>query len=70
MYIEGLGSASMANGVLRIETFHRNARGEDINGADLIIPANRVTAVAAKLQGLIEQLRQEASSAGDANASA
>lgn len=59
MYIEGLGSASVANGVLRIETFHRNSRGEDVNGADLIIPANRVAAVAASLQAVIDQLRQQ-----------
>lgn len=61
MYIEGLGSASVANGVLRIETFHRNGRGEDVNGADLIIPANRVTAVVTVLQGVIDQLRQQES---------
>jgi hypothetical protein len=59
MYIEGLGSASVANGVLRIETFLRNARGEDVSGADLIIPANRITAIAASLQALVDQLRQQ-----------
>lgn len=58
----------MANGVLRIETFHRNSRGEDVNGADLIIPANRATAIAASLQSLIEQLRQQdAGISGDSN---
>lgn len=65
MYVEGLGSASVANGVMRIETFHRNARGEDVNGEDLIIPANRIGTVIATLQGLIEQIRQQ-----DAGASA
>lgn len=59
MYIEGLGSASVVNGVMRIETFHRNSRGEDVSGSDLIIPANRVTTIAASLQSLIEQLRQQ-----------
>ena len=69
MYVEGLGSASMANGVVRVETFYRNARGEDVNGEDLVIPANRIGAIAGALQALIEQLRNE-TTAADANAPA
>lgn len=59
MYVEGLGSASVANGVLRIETFHRNSKGEDVNGQDIIIPTNRVVPVVEALQALIEKIREQ-----------
>jgi|EBPBio282013_DNA_FD.fasta_scaffold40341_1 hypothetical protein len=59
MYVEGLGSASVANGVLRIETFHRNAKGEDVNGQDIIIPTNRVVPIVESLQALIEKIREQ-----------
>jgi len=59
MYVEGLGSASVANGVLRIETFHRNSKGEDVNGQDLIIPANRVLPIVEALQALVEKIREQ-----------
>ena len=59
MYIEGLGSASIVNGVLRVETIYRNARGEEIPGGDLIIPANRVIPIADALQGLIAKIREQ-----------
>ncbi|MBY8824493.1 hypothetical protein [Sphingomonas colocasiae] len=49
----------MANGVLRIETFHRNSKGEDVSGQDIIIPANRVIPVAEALQALIEKIREQ-----------
>lgn len=66
MHIEGLGSASVANGIVRIETFHRNARGEEVNGADLVIPTNRVTVIAASLQALIDKLREQANAKPEA----
>lgn len=59
MYVEGLGSASVVNGVLRIETFYRNAKGEDVAGGDILIPAGRVIPVADALQNLITQIREQ-----------
>lgn len=59
MLVEGLGSASVANGVLRVETFARNARGEDVPNGELIVPVTRVIAVSEALQGLIAQIRAQ-----------
>ena len=59
MYFEGLGSASVANGVLRVETFYRNAKGEDASSGEIIIPANRVIPVVETLQALIEKIREQ-----------
>ena len=70
MFIEGLGSASVANGVLRIETLARNSRGEDLPNGDIMIPVGRVIAVADALQTLIAQIRAQAAEAGDADAAA
>ncbi len=55
MIIEGLGSATIVNGVMRIETLHRNAKGEDVSGPELLIPINRVGAVASGLQMLLDK---------------
>lgn len=55
MLIEGLGSATIVNGIMRIETLQRNARGEDVAGPDLLIPISRVPAIAAGLQLLHEK---------------
>ena len=70
MYFEGLGGASVVNGVLRVETFYRNARGEDVSGGELILPANRVIPVVEALQSLIAQIRNQdgAAESGDAAA--
>jgi molybdopterin biosynthesis enzyme len=59
MFFEGLGSASVVNGVLRIETFHRNAKGEDVSSGELIIPTGRVIPVAEALKALIERIREQ-----------
>ena len=59
MYFEGLGSASVANGVLRVETFYRNAKGEDVSSGEIIIPANRVVPMVESLQSLIEKIREQ-----------
>ena len=59
MFFEGLGSASVVNGVLRIETFHRNSKGEDVSSGELIIPAGRVIPVAEALQALIGRIREQ-----------
>jgi hypothetical protein len=64
MFVEGLGSASVANGVLRIEAFARNGRGEDLHVGDIQIPVNRVTAVIESLTYLVEQVRAQAAEAG------
>lgn len=64
MLIEGLGSATISNGLMRIETFQRNAKGEDVSGPELLIPANRIAAIASGLQVLL----QKAEEAAQANA--
>lgn len=68
MFVEGLGTASVANGVLRIETYARTARGEDVPNGELMIPVSRVVAVADSLQALIEQIRAEAAKAAGEDA--
>ena len=60
MLIEGLGSATISNGLMRIETFQRNAKGEDVSGPELLIPANRIAAIAAGLQVLLERAEEVA----------
>ena len=60
MLIEGLGSATISNGLMRIETFQRNAKGEDVSGPELLIPANRSAAIAAGLQVLLERAEEVA----------
>ena len=62
MLIEGLGSATILNGVMRIETLHRTAKGEDTAGVDLLIPVARVAAVAQGLQLLLERAQEAAKS--------
>lgn len=60
MLIEGLGSATIVNGIMRIETFTRNSRGEDVTAGDLLIPVNRVEAVADGLKKLLEKAQEAA----------
>lgn len=59
MFVEGLGSASVVNGVLRVETYARNARGEDVPNGELLVPVTRVIALSEALQGLIAQIRAQ-----------
>jgi hypothetical protein len=68
MYFEGLGGASVVNGVLRVETFYRNARGEDVSGGEFLLPANRVVPVVEALQSLIEQIRSQDGAAASSDA--
>ena len=63
MLIEGLGSATIVNGVMRIETLHRNAKGEDASGPELLIPVSRVSAIAQALQLLLDRAQEAATSA-------
>ena len=56
MLIEGLGSVSLANGVMRIETLYRNANGEDQPGPDLLIPGNRAVVILQGLESMIKKL--------------
>ena len=58
MLIEGLGSTSVANGLVRIEVLYRDAKGEDIRGEDLVIPLNRIQIVADTLEALVKKLDQ------------
>jgi hypothetical protein len=60
MFFEGIGSASVVNGVLRIEAYARNAKGEDVPSGELLVPVGRVVPVVESLQRLIEQIRAEA----------
>jgi len=62
MLIEGLGTATIVNGMMRIETLYRNAKGEDVSGAELLIPVSRVAAVAQGLQLLLERAQEAAKS--------
>lgn len=62
MLIEGLGTATIVNGIMRIETLQRNAKGEDVSGNDMLIPVARVAAIAQGLQMLLERA-EEASKA-------
>jgi hypothetical protein len=62
MLIEGLGSATISNGLMRVETFQRNAKGEDVSGPELLIPANRIAAIAAGLQMLLQKAEEVAQS--------
>jgi hypothetical protein len=70
MFVEGLGTASVANGVLRVETYVRNARGEDVPNGELLVPVTRVIAVSEALQVLIEQIRAQVAEQTDASAPA
>lgn len=65
MFIEGLGSASVVNGVLRLETLARDARGEDRPNGEILIPVTRVIAIAESLQNLIEQIRAESNQSAE-----
>lgn len=69
MLIEGLGSATISNGLMRVETFQRNSKGEDVNGPELLIPANRIAAIAAGLAVLLEKAEEatKSSAAPEAN---
>jgi hypothetical protein len=60
MLIEGLGSATIVNGVMRIETLHRSAKGEDVSGGELLIPVSRVAAVSQALQLLLDRAQEAA----------
>lgn len=60
MLIEGLGSATIVNGVMRIETLRRSAKGEDIAGTELLIPVTRVAAIAQGLQLLLDRAEEAA----------
>jgi hypothetical protein len=60
MLIEGLGSATISNGVMRIETFQRNAKGEDVSGPELLVPANRIAVIVSGLQVLLEKAEEAA----------
>lgn len=60
MLIEGLGSATIVNGVMRIETLYRNAKGEDVGGGELLIPATRVQAVVQGLEMLLQRAKEAA----------
>lgn len=62
MLIEGLGSATISNGLMRVETFQRNAKGEDVSGPELLIPANRIAAIATGLQMLLQKAEEVANS--------
>ncbi|GAA0769068.1 hypothetical protein FHS52_002644 [Erythromicrobium ramosum] len=60
MLIEGLGTATIVNGMMRIETLYRNAKGADVSGPELLIPVARVAAVAQGLQVLLDRAEEAA----------
>lgn len=59
MFFDSLGAVSMTNGVIRIETVTRNAKGQDEVSGEMMIPANRIGNVAAGFQKLIEELQEK-----------
>lgn len=59
MLIEGLGAGSLTNGVLRIETFSLNAKGEKVAGEELHIPASVVPRVTQMLNAMVKQLSDQ-----------
>lgn len=59
MLVDGLGTVSLVNGVLRVETLSRNSKGEDICSGELHIPAARIGMVVAGFQKLLEELREK-----------
>jgi len=61
MLIEGVGNASLSNGIVRVEVLARNAKGQDVSHTDLLIPLNRVDSVAEGLRMLADKLREKIS---------
>jgi hypothetical protein len=68
MLIEGLGTATIVNGMMRIETLYRNAKGLDVSGPEMLIPVSRVAAVAQGLQLLLDRAEEAAKSQPAASA--
>ena len=60
MYVEGLGSATLTNNMLRLELVYRNAKGEDVSAGELIIPASRVAAFADGFVDVLKTLQEPA----------
>lgn len=56
MLIDDLGTATLANGVLRIEVKTKRPTGESVVAGELLIPAPRIAPVLQGLQHLVEQL--------------
>ncbi len=62
MLIEGLASATIANGIMRVETLHQAPNGQDASSGVILIPVNRIGII---IQGLADfaQRAQEAAQA-------
>jgi len=56
IYLEQLDAASMSHGLIRVETRHRDAHGDEVRGEDLLIPAERLAGVIESLQAINRQL--------------
>lgn len=56
VYLEQLDAASMSHGLIRVETRHRDAHGDEVRGEDLLIPAERLAGVIESLQAINRQL--------------
>lgn len=56
MFVEGMKTATLLNGVLRIEVLYRNAVGEDVTSGELLVPAQRLAALIASLQEVSDQI--------------
>ena len=61
MIVEGLGTVSFVNGLLRIQTMKINANGKEEQSGEIIIPGNRVGAILTGLSqsasGIDEKLK-------------
>jgi len=73
MFVESLGSATLHNGIVRIECRVRGASGQDQVDGHLVIPAVSAIAVAQQLANILNELGkkvQEAKQAQEAQKAA
>lgn len=64
MYIEGLRTATLINGVLRIEMLYRNAAGEDVTAGEVLLPGVRLRALIESLQEVETKIHETAQAEG------
>lgn len=59
MYVEGIGGATLANDVLRVELLYRNGRGESVPVGELLIPSARVGNIVEGFKQLLQQIEDQ-----------
>lgn len=58
MLVDGLGTASLTNGFLRIEALARTARGEDVPSGELRLSIVCIASVSAALVKIVEEWKE------------